>query len=389
MARKKLHETHPGRERACLVGVVIRDNDSPWTLDESLDELGHLAEAADAEVVVRVPQVLQKRSRTYVGRGKLEELSNIVRDDRIDVVIFNDELTPAQQKTLEEALMVKVIDRSGLILDVFARRASTSEGKLQIELAQGEYLLPRLAGQWSHLERLGGGIGTRGPGETQIETDRRLVRRRLSRIRGELERVRAHREAQRRNRARTDVNVVSLVGYTNAGKSAIFNRLTKSRVHERDQLFSTLDPTTRTVFLASGLNAVLTDTVGFIHKLPATVVAAFRATLEELDVADLLVHVVDISHPQAARHVDVVEAILDELELSSIPRILVLNKLDQLTDDPDATIPEDAPRSASMGQPVVLTSATRGWGIERLRMVIDTELETARRAVPTRAVAAG
>lgn len=375
MARTRIRQTHRRPERACLAGVEVRGKRSPWTLEESLDELGHLAEAAGAEVVARVQQFLRRPSRTYFGRGKLDEIKELVRRKRVDIVICDDEIAPAQQKTLEETLDIKVIDRSSLILDVFASRARTSEGKLQIELAQGEYLLPRLAGQWPHLERLGGGIGTRGPGEAQIETDRRLVRRRLSKLRSELERVRSHREAQRRNRARSDVRVVSLVGYTNAGKSAIFNRMTAADVVARDQLFSTLDPTTRKLHLESGVNAVLTDTVGFIHKLPATVVAAFQATLEELDVADLLVHVVDASHPLASRHEEVVARILDELGLTSIPTILVRNKLDLIAGSPDETPPAVSRPPASKVVATVATSASEGWGTERLRSVIDEALD--------------
>ncbi len=337
-------------------------------------ELADLARAANAEVVVQLPQLLAKPSRTYIGRGKLDELKEIVYDDHIDVVIFNDELAPAQQKTLEDELAVKVIDRSSLILDVFAQRARTTEGKLQIELAQAEYLLPRLAGQWSHLERLGGGIGTRGPGETQIETDRRLVRTRISRMKKQLKKVRTQRAAQRQNRARSRVGVISLVGYTNAGKSAIFNRLTSGGVIERNQLFSTLDTTTRQLFLPDSPPAVLTDTVGFIHKLPAAVVAAFRATLEEMDSADLFLHVVDASHRSAVRHAEVVDEVLDELGLGAIPRILVLNKLDRITDDPAGDLPERVHELISSSDRHALTSAELGWGIEDLRALIAKDL---------------
>ncbi len=355
----------------------MRGRKGAWRLADSLDELGSLAEAADAVVVGRVMQTLQRPSRTYVGRGKLDELLRLIEVDDIDTVIFDDELAPAQQRRLEDTLKVKVIDRSGLILDVFARRARTAEGKLQTELAQAEYLLPRLAGQWSHLERLGGGIGTRGPGETQIETDRRLIRRRLSRIKKELERVRQRRFSQRRNRLRAQAGVAALVGYTNAGKSALFNRLTASSVVERNQLFSTLDTTTRRVHLPSGSTAILSDTVGFIYKLPPIVVAAFRATLEELYEADVLVHVVDISSPHVETQIEVVNGILDEMGLADVPRVLVLNKMDLVTDDPGAERPELELHVASDVERVVLASAETGWGLDSLRAALESEIGAA------------
>jgi len=366
------YSTHPAPERAVLVSVEIRGKKTDWTLRESLAELGDLTRAANAEVVARVSQRLVRPSRTYLGKGKLDELLEIIHDEDIDVVVFDDELAPAQQKALEDILLVKVIDRSTLILDVFAQRARSREGKLQIELAQSEYLLPRLAGQWSHLERLGGGIGTRGPGETQIETDRRLVNSRIAKLKKDLGKVRTQRSEQRQNRSNSQAAVVSLVGYTNAGKSALFNRLASGNVIARNQLFSTLDPTTRRLFLPSGEQAVLTDTVGFIHKLPATVVSAFTATLEELEYADLLLHVVDLSHRGAVAHHDVVEGILDELGLSAIPRILVLNKLDRVADSPDDPLTERAMQLISMSKHSVVTSAELGWGLDDLRAEISS-----------------
>ncbi|MEE8362447.1 MAG: GTPase HflX [Dehalococcoidia bacterium] len=377
MAKRRNVSTAPRRERACVVGAEVRGRKGAWRLADSLDELAALAEAADAVVVGRVMQTLQRPARTYVGAGKLDELRRLIDVDEIDTVIFDDELAPAQQRRLEDTLKVKVIDRSGLILDVFARRARTAEGKLQTELAQAEYLLPRLAGQWSHLERLGGGIGTRGPGETQIETDRRLIRRRLSRIKKELERVRQRRFSQRRNRLRTQAGVAALVGYTNAGKSALFNRLTASSVVERNQLFSTLDTTTRRVHLPSGSTAILSDTVGFIYKLPPIVVAAFRATLEELYEADVLVHVVDISSPHVETQIEVVNGILDEMGLADVPRVLVLNKMDLVTDDPGAERPELELHVPSDVERVVLASAETGWGLDSLRVAIECEIRAA------------
>ena len=368
--RNGLHQTRPKSERACLVGVGLRGDKSGWALEDSMAELADLARAANAEVVSQLPQLLARPARTYVGRGKLEELKAIVYDEEIDVVIFDDELAPAQQKLLEDELQVKVIDRSSLILDVFAQRARSTEGKLQIELAQSEYLLPRLAGQWSHLERLGGGIGTRGPGETQIETDRRLVRTRISRMKKQLRKVRDQRDAQRQNRARSRVRVISLVGYTNAGKSALFNRLTSGGVIARNQLFSTLDTTTRQLYLPDNSPAVLTDTVGFIHKLPAAVVAAFRATLEEMDAADLFLHVVDVSQRSAVRHAAVVDEVLDGLGLGAIPKVIVLNKLDRITDDPAGDLPDRVHELIAASNRHALTSAELGWGIENLRTLI-------------------
>ncbi len=374
MPQHRIHPTGPIKERACLVGVAVRNTNGLWDLEDSIEELGELAIAAGADPVATLTQTLQKPSPTYLGKGKLEELRAVVRDEDVATVIFDDELTPSQQRTLEDRLKTKVIDRTALILDVFARRARTREGQLQIELAQAEYLLPRLAGQWSHLERLGGGIGTRGPGESQIETDRRLVRRRLTRIKHELERVRTQREQQRRNRTRGDTKIVSLVGYTNAGKSAIFNRLTSGDVRSRDQLFSTLDTTVRQLYLPSGTRATLSDTVGFVHKLPPILVAAFRATLEEAHEADLLIHVVDISSPYAAEQAQVVDDVLQDMGLGETPRILVMNKLDLVADGPDTEDLEVVPVSSAGATQVTLTSALKGWGIDRLRNVIDQEL---------------
>ena len=287
-----------------------------------------LVRSAGGEVVGEITQTLDRPTSAYVGQGKLEEIKESRADNNYTVVVFNDELKPSQQRNLERELEVKVLDRSALILDIFADRARTKEGVLQVDLAQHEYLLPRLAGQWSHLERLGGGIGTRGPGETQLETDRRLVRDRIGRLKRDLEAVRAHRSRHRNRRLAAQTPLVSLVGYTNAGKSTLFNALVRAGVLAEAKPFSTLDPITRRMALPDGTLALLTDTVGFIHKLPHTLVAAFRATLEELAEADLLLHVVDVSHHNAAEHVQVVEETLAELKLQDKPRLLVLNKMD-------------------------------------------------------------
>jgi GTP-binding protein HflX len=388
------------------VSAQVRREKTLWPVEDSLDELAALAEACGAEVVGRMSQMLNKYSPLYIGKGKIDDVLAVIEAEDADTVVFDDELKPSQQLRLEDLLKVKVIDRSTLILDVFARRARTSEGKLQIELAQSEYLLPRLAGQWSHLERLGGGIGTRGPGETQIETDRRLVRNKISRIKKELKKVRVRREGQRNNRRRSELGVVAFVGYTNAGKSALFNKLTSSDVMERDQLFSTLDTTTRQIHLPSGTPATISDTVGFIYKLPPIVVESFGATLEELAEADVMVHVVDANAEYAERQIEVVDKILDDMDLSHVPRILVLNKMDLLTDtEPEQSgvqsldSPSDAKALLSpngdgpdlatldpsqLGEDlrgeiscVVLASAFKGWGVERLRSVIDVELKEA------------
>ena len=365
--RKRFHNTAARRERACLVGVHLRRQRNGWSLDDSVSELGALARAAGANPVATITQNLNAPSPTYVGSGKLEELENTVKELHVETVIFDDELTPAQQRVLEDRLEVKVIDRTALILDIFAGRARTREGKLQAELAQVEYLMPRLAGQWSHLERLGGGIGTRGPGESQIETDRRLMRLKARDLRRAISSVRDQRGSQRRRRRRGDVRTVSLVGYTNAGKSALFNALTGSDIRSVDRPFETLDTTTRRLYLPSGTQATLSDTVGFINKLPTILIDAFNATLEEAMFADLLVHVTDISNPLAAEAAEVVDKVLADLGLGETPRILVLNKLDLVMDVP----PE---RDEITNDGTVMTSAIKKWGIDELRSAIDAAL---------------
>jgi GTP-binding protein HflX len=298
-----------------------------------------------------------------------------VEERKADVVIFDDELTPTQQRNLEAALGgLKVIDRTALILDVFGRNASTYEGKLQVELAQHEYLLPRLAGQWSHLERLGGGIGTRGPGETQIETDRRLVRRRIQKIRSELDGVRQRRGLHMERRKKSTIPMATLVGYTNAGKSTLFNALSDARVLEADQLFSTLDPVTRRIRLPSGAPLLLSDTVGFIQKLSPKVIAAFRATLDELERADILLHVIDVTHPKAPEQTEVVEQTLEDLGLGDRPRLLVINKMDLLQNYAGADGVRHEQYLTQAAAPGVLVSAAKRWNLDDLLREVEEQL---------------
>ena len=321
-----------------LVALGMNRREHLWSMEETLAELEYLANTAGAQVVGVVTQRANRLGPTYVGSGKVDEIREMVADLEAATVIFDDELTPGQQRNLENALGCKVIDRTALILDVFGRHASTYEGKLQVELAQHEYLLPRLAGQWAHLERLGGGIGTRGPGETQIETDRRLVRNRLQKIKSELEGVRRRRNLHMDRRKKSSIPMATLVGYTNAGKSTLFNALSDAKVATADQLFSTLDPVTRRIRLPSGAPLLLSDTVGFIQKLSPSVVAAFRATLEELAESDILLHVVDVTHPKAPEQTRVVEKTLEDLGLKDRPRLLVMNKMDLMSNGPTRAI---------------------------------------------------
>jgi GTP-binding protein HflX len=375
-----MHETKPAAERAYLVAVEPKQG-AAWTTQSSLDELAQLAETADAQVVGRTLQRLDRPNpASYIGKGKLEEIVALRQELPYDVVIFDDELSPSQQRNLEDALKTKVIDRTALILDIFAGRAHTREGRLQVDLAQHEYLLPRLAGQWSHLERLGGGIGTRGPGESQLETDRRLIRRRIARLRDQIEEVRRHRKLYRRRRAKQGVRVVALVGYTNAGKSTLMNTLSGAGVLAEDRLFATLDPITRRVSMPGGDHFLLTDTVGFIQKLPTQLVAAFRATLEELSDADLLLHVVDITHPDAAEQAQTVEETLAELEVIEKPRLTLLNKVD-LLEMPDghpveslADLDDLRLELARTRPDALLISGERGWGLDTLLTRIDDAL---------------
>lgn len=392
----RLHNTEREQERAYLVAAAPRDG-SPADLEGSLDELAQLVVTSGGEVVGRAVQRLRAPNpATYIGPGKLAEIIAQRAALGYTLVVFDDELTPTQQRNLERALEVKVLDRTALILDIFALRARTREGRLQVDLAQSEYLLPRLAGQWSHLERLGGSgrqgaIGVRGPGETQLETDRRLVRTKIARLKGEIERVRRQRSLYRRRRARAGVPVVALVGYTNAGKSTLMRALTRADVLVEDRLFATLDPVTRRLRLPSGRTALLTDTVGFIQKLPTQLVAAFRATLEELDEADLLLHVVDITHPDAARQSQAVDDTLAELGLQAKRRVTALNKLDLLARPDGGQITgldelRGVQRSLTARSEVVLVSAARGWGLDTLLARIDAALAERLERVPSGAL---
>jgi GTP-binding protein HflX len=317
----------------------------------------------------------------YLGTGKLEELVALKSKYDYDVVVTDDELSPQQQQNLEERLNVRVIDRVALILDIFAHRAQTREGRLQVELAQHEYLLPRLAGKWRHLERLGGGIGTRGPGESQLETDRRLIRRRIYRLQSQLEQVRKQRHLYQARRRKSDIPVAAIVGYTNAGKSTLFNALTEAGVLVENKLFATLDPTTRRVALPDGRIILLTDTVGFIRKLPPTIISAFRATLEELSQASVLLHVVDVASRSAVEQSGVVEDTLRQLELLDKPRITVLNKMDLLLPDEktwdESTAMEflsDREKFSPAAENTVLVSAGKKWGLTALLTVIGQVL---------------
>lgn len=319
-------------ERTILVGLE-RDGVTKWDMEDSLTELRQLAATAGAQVVETIVQRLDKPTAPfYIGKGKAEEIRQHCRAQGVTSVIFDDELSPAQGRNLEGLTNRKVLDRTQLILDIFAQRARSREGRLQIELAQLQYLLPRLTGMWSHLSRQSGGIGTRGPGETQLEVDRRRVQERIARLERDLREVRKHRTVQREGRLRRNWPVASLVGYTNAGKSSLLNRLTNAGVLSADKLFATLDPTTRQLTLPNRQKVLLTDTVGFIRKLPHTVIESFKATLEEIQLADLLIHVVDLSHPDYHEQMAAVEETVAELGADQKQTMVVFNKIDTIPD---------------------------------------------------------
>jgi GTPase len=349
------------RERVLLVGVELPSRSAHTPLDDDLDELEKLAESAGADVIGRFSQPLRKISpATLIGSGKVEEIRACVKETKPDLVIFDEDLTPAQQRNLEQAFELRVIDRSQLILDIFAQRARSNEGKLQVELAQLEYMRPRLTRQWTHLSRLGGGIGTRGPGETQLEVDRRRIRERIGKLKQRLATVEKTRTIQRRERLDVPYATVGLVGYTNSGKSTLMNALTHAGVTAEDKLFATLDPTIRSLRLPGGESVMLADTVGFINKIPHSLVEAFKSTLEEVRTADLLLHVVDVTHPLHEEQSAVVEEVLREIGAGDTPYILVLNKIDAA---PDAFYGAGSRNGARAVCPI---SALTGEGLDRL-----------------------
>lgn len=363
LAHTQPQTTEPERERAILVGGPTKD--TPYRItEEHLEELGQLADTAGAEVVGTLVQRLDApHPRHYIGEGKVAELRELLHRTDATLVIFDDELSPAQGKNLEDALGTRVVDRTELILDIFATRARTSEAQMQVELAQLQYMLPRLKRMWTHLARIRGGIGFRGPGETQLETDRRLINLRIRDLRQKLKLVAQRRATQRKSR--TGEFRIALVGYTNAGKSSILRALSGSELFVENRLFATLDPATRSVDLGGGVRALITDTVGFVRKLPHHLVASFRATLEEVAEVDLVLHVVDASHPAWEEQRQVVEEVLEDLGVAGRPTILVFNKIDRLTHEEEEAFQERARSLFTV--PVIFTSAVEAGGLDALR----------------------
>ena len=358
-------------ERAILIGMEWGRNDSLWTVDDSLEELKQLADTAGATVIKKF---IQKRPKPdpafFIGRGKVQELALYAQQENIDLCIFDDELSPAQQRNIESVMGIRILDRTALILDIFAQRARTNEGKLQVELAQLQYTLPRIMGKGLMLSRLGGGIGTRGPGETKLEVDRRRIRDRIAFIKDQIEKVKAVRSLHRSKRKKNNVFEVSLVGYTNAGKSTILNTLTNSDIYAKDQLFATLDPTTRQLTLPNKQEIIITDTVGFIQRLPHQLIAAFRSTLEVVTEADLLVHVIDVSHELYKEQAAAVHEVLKEIGAETKPVITVYNKIDKLP--PDSKLAD----RLALEEDTVCISAAKKLNLETLQQMIESHLKS-------------
>ena len=358
-------------ERAILIGMEWGRNDSLWPVDDSLEELKQLADTAGATVIKKF---IQKRPKPdpafFIGRGKVQELALYAQQENIDLCIFDDELSPAQQRNIESVMGIRILDRTALILDIFAQRARTNEGKLQVELAQLQYTLPRIMGKGLMLSRLGGGIGTRGPGETKLEVDRRRIRDRIAFIKEQIEKVKAVRSLHRSKRKKNNVFEVSLVGYTNAGKSTLLNTLTNSDIYAKDQLFATLDPTTRQLTLPNKQEIIITDTVGFIQRLPHQLIAAFRSTLEVVTEADLLVHVIDVSHELYKEQAAAVHEVLKEIGAETKPVITVYNKIDKLP--PDSKLAD----RLALEEDTVCISAAKKLNLETLQQMIESHLKS-------------
>lgn len=386
MEKRAVGESCESRERVALVGIQFYGSRrGQYEVDDYLDELSMLVQTAGGEAVVRFTQKLGiPDSRMFIGKGKAEEIASEVKEKKIDAVIFDEELTPSQQRNLEAALQCRVLDRTGLILDIFAQRARSAYAKTQVELAQYQYLLPRLAGMWTHLERQHGGIGSRGPGEREIETDRRIARARINKLKQELARIDKQMATQRK--LRNSVVRVALVGYTNVGKSTLLNRLTGSSVYVEHQLFATLDPTVRKVTYGSS-SYLLADTVGFIRKLPTQLVEAFKSTLDEVRESDILLHVVDLSHPAWEEQMATVNETLREIGAADKTVVLVFNKIDRYNPDPreeyDLTPLQPSQRTLKqlqdswMGRTevkAVFISAMEGINLKELRDVIEAEV---------------
>ncbi len=381
MTKKVPEPTAQPVERAFLVGVEIRSEEQLLSLEDSLSELALLADTAGLDVVGQLSQrKAAPNPKTFVGSGKVEEIKALAGEVNADVIVFDNELSPRHLREFEKIFdnQARIIDRTALILDIFALHAGTREGALQVELAQYEYLLPRLTRAWTHLARQAGGgggrsgsvggVGLRGPGETQLEVDRREIRRRIGQLKKEIEKVRVHRQQYRSRRKRSRIPVVALVGYTNAGKSTLLNKLADAEVYVADQLFATLDPTTRRIELPGGQLALVTDTVGFIQKLPTELIAAFRATLEEIAEADLLLHLIDVTHQSASEHSEAVLQTLHDINADHIPILTVLNKIDLLP-DPKSALDMSTELASS-----VAISALKGYGISELLAAVNQQL---------------